>query len=451
MEKLLLSEVIEACQGSFGYPSDSYVTNITNSTDKVVEGSVYVAIKGERFDGHDFVLKAMEKGAIASITNRAIDGAKCIIVDDTGNALLEIAGYYKDKYKPLTVGVTGSVGKTSTKDIIALVLSKKYNTHKTFLNRNNAIGVPETIFNITNETEASVIEMGMNHSGEISVLSLIVKPDISVITNVGYSHIENLGSRENILKAKLEILDGASETAPIVLSKDDKLLSQLTFRDERRVMYHSISDETADVYAKDICVNENDMTFSICYNSKEYLTKMNCLGEHNIKNALCAFCVGVLTGVNIDDIIKAIYEFKSDGIRQNIIEKDGMIIFSDCYNASPDSINSALKTVAFIKNSKRKIAVLGDMFELGDFAKELHLAVGKDVYNNNFDFLFSCGDMAKYYVKGAIKSGFLANNTKHFNDKKEIIDFLKGFLRSGDTILVKASRGMKFEDIINSL
>ena len=451
MEKLLLSEIVTAVRGSFGYPSDIEVTSISTDTRTIEKGAVFVALKGQNFDGHDYAKKAMELGAAAVITERAIDGAECIIVDSTQAALLDIASYYRDKFNIRLVGITGSVGKTTTKDFVSLVMSKKFKTLKTYKNFNNEIGLPMTLFNLTNEHEAAVIEMGMSNLGEISRLSLTAKPNICVITNIGYSHIENLGSQENILKAKMEILDGADENAPLILSKDDKYLKTVQVRASRKKIFYSVSDKSADVYASDIKTKDDKIEFTINSDGNAYKAVINCLGEHNVKNALAAFCVGRECGISPKDMVKAIGEFAPDGIRQGVSVINGAKIIADCYNSSPDSAKSALHTLSQIDTKGKKIAVLGDMLELGKLSKELHLSVGEAVCGEKIDMLLCFGEMSKYYIKGAVKKGFDEENAKQFDSKDELSRYLKSVIKENDAVLFKASRGMKFESIIEDL
>ena len=451
MEKLLLSEIVTAVQGSFGYPSNIEVSSISTDTRTIEKGAVFVALKGKNFDGHDYAKKAMELGAVAVITERAIEGAACIIVDSAQAALLDIASYYRDKFNIKLVGITGSVGKTTTKEFISLVMSKKFKTLKTQKNFNNEIGLPMTLFNLTNEHEAAVIEMGMSNLGEISRLSLTSKPNMCVITNIGFSHIENLGSQENILRAKMEILDGADEDAPLILSKDDKFLKTAEVRVGRKKIFYSVTDPSADVFATEIKTVDDKIEFNINSDGNVYKAVINCLGEHNIKNALAAFCVGREYNISSDDIIEAIGEFVPDGIRQRIIDVNGMKIIADCYNSSPDSAKSAIHTLSQINTQGKKIAVLGDMLELGKMSKELHKSVGEAVCEENIDMLLCYGDMSEYYVKGALKKGFDKNNAKIFASKDEIAEFLLATMTKGDAVLFKASRGMKFEEIIEKI
>ncbi len=451
MERLLLSEIVTAVRGSFGYPGDIEVSSISTDTRTIEKGAVFVALKGKNFDGHNFAEKAMELGAAAVITERAIEGAKCIIVDSTQAALLEIAGYYRDKFNIRLVGITGSVGKTTTKEFVSLVMSKKYKTLKTEKNFNNEIGLPMTLFNLTKEHEAAVIEMGMSNFGEISRLSLIAKPSLCLITNIGYSHIENLGSQENILKAKMEILDGADENAPLILSKDDKFLKDIGNIENRKIVYYSVSDTSADVYASDIQTKSDKIEFNINSDGKSHKAVINCLGEHNVKNALAAFCVGREYEISPKDMIDAIGEFTPDGIRQKLSDINGVKIIADCYNSSPDSAKSALHMLSQIDTQGRKIAVLGDMLELGQLSRELHKAVGEAVCGEGIDLLLCYGEMSKYYISGAVKKGFAQDKAMIFDSKEELSRFLKSIIKEGDAVLFKASRAMKFESIIEEL
>ena len=450
MEKIKLSEIVNACDGSYGYPSDFYVDSITTDSKKVKKESVFIAIKGERFDAHNFVPEAIKNGAECAVTERAVTGSKCIIVDSTRAAYLSIAHYYRKKFDIPLVAVTGSVGKTTTKEFIWLALSEKFNTLKTEGNKNNDIGLPETLLRLSKDHKAAVIEMGMNHQGEISRLSQCASPDLCVITNIGTSHIENLGSRENILRAKLEILDGADESAPLIINLDDKYLSGIDPRGRRLITY-SVKNKSADVYAMDIFQSESSVSFRICYENRSIEAKINVTGVHNVKNALAAFCVGRYLGINAEDIVRGIEKYKPDGIRQNIEKIGSITVIKDCYNASYDSMEAGLQMLSSLNVSGRRIAVLGDMKELGNMSKELHKKVGELVSKSKTDILVCLGSDSEYIIKGAVKSGFDINNTIHFTDKEKLCDYLSGLKRDGDAFLFKASRSVKLEEVIDKL
>lgn len=451
MDKVRLSEIVNACDGSYGYASDGYIDSITTNSKDVRKNSVFIAIKGERFDAHDFVPEAIKNGAECAVTERAVEGAKCIIVDSTRAAYLSIAHYYRKRFDIPLVAITGSVGKTTTKEFIWRALSESFKTLKTEGNRNNDIGLPETLLKLCSDDQAAVIEMGMNHQGEISRLSQCAAPTICVITNIGTSHIENLGSRENILKAKLEILDGADLSAPLVINLDDKYLSGIDARGRRLITY-SIKNRSADVFADNIVHTDFGINFSICFDgSKTVDAHIKVPGVHNVKNALAAFCVGRYLGMNAEDIVMGISKFEPDGIRQNIEKIGFATVIKDCYNASYDSMQSGLDILSSLNISGRRIAVLGDMKELGSMSKELHKKVGELVYKSKVDMLLCFGKDAEFIIRGAVKAGFDENNAKHFKSKEELAEHIKNIRRDGDAFLFKASRSVKLEEVIEKI
>lgn len=449
MDKLRLYDIIKATDASFGLNSDIEITDVSTDTRTISEGSLFVALRGANFDGADFAKDAVEKGAVAVVAQKKIEGVKTLIVDNCNKALMDIAAFYRETLPAFTVAVTGSVGKTTTKDFIALVLSKKYKTYKTQGNLNNEIGVPKTLFSMDKSYGAGVIEMGMNHAGELSRISRAVKPDMVVITNIGYSHIENLGSKENILKAKLEALDYAKADAPLVVCYDDKMLCNYEqFSRGRKVLTYSAKSKNADVYALNIKEDESGISFDIVYGQNTYCAKLSVLGNHNVLNALCAFCIGMYFGVDADDIIKALSEYAPSGLRQNVSQINGVTVIADCYNASPDSMKSALSVLSSTKTEGKKIAVLGDMLELGNFSVKLHKKVGEYAVKSDTDMLICVGNDAKEIANTAMGR---IENVAYFENKADAVAYLDENLLSGDTILFKASRGMKFEEIINSL
>ncbi len=449
MEKLNLSEVIRACNGSFGYPADIEISDISTDTRTIKKNSLFIALKGERFDGHDFAAKAMELGAAAVVTERNVEGARCLIVDSTAQALLDIAGYYRDKFNIPVVGVTGSVGKTTTKDMIALVVSQKYSTLKTQGNLNNEIGMPKTLFGLDDSHEAAVIEMGMSHKGEISRMSMCCKPDVCVITNIGVSHIENLGSQENILKAKMEILDGAKYDAPLVLCRDDKLLARAEIYSDRKVYYYSVSKKDCDVYASGIKTSENGIDFTVNYKRGRIPARISCLGEHNVKNALAAFCVGLALDISPEDIVKGIGLFKPEGMRQNVRTVNGVTYIMDCYNAAPDSMKASLSVLAQTECKGKRYCVLGDMLELGKNAAKYHKTVGEYVPSSKADELLCFGENSAYYIEGAKDKGFDVQNAQRFDTREALADYLMDRITEGDAVLFKGSRGMKLEEVFD--
>ena len=429
----------------------------------IKKGDTYIGIKGENFDGNTLWQKAFEAGAETVIVE-GIDFSKenleqyqnknIIEVKDTIQALADIATYKRTSCKKdfQVVGVTGSVGKTSTKDIIANVVSQRYSTLKTQGNNNNNIGLPFTIFKLENQ-EAAVIEMGMNHFGEISKLTKIAKPTISVITNIGTSHIGNLGSRENILKAKLEILEGMDKKI-LVINNDNDLLHKYYLEnvENKDIEIHTYGIENdSDVMAENIILNENDSEFICNIKGEKFKIKVPVGGIHFVYNAICAATVGTLLGLNQEQIKNGIETFELTKKRMDITElKNGVTIINDSYNASFESMQASLKYLNGL-NSKRKIAVLGDMFELGEFSEELHEKVGKEVVKNKIDILICCGKNAKYIVENAEKEGMKKQNIYYFETREQVEELVKKIWQSGDSILFKASNGMKFFNIVENL
>ncbi len=363
----------------------------------------------------------------------------------------EIAKYKRSLYDIPVIGVTGSVGKTSTKDIIASVMSKKYKTLKTIGNYNNHIGVPLTILSLKEETSA-VIEMGMNHKGEISVLTKIARPTMSVITNIGTSHIGELGSRENILKAKLEILEGMEENSPVIINNDNDMLHEwyLKNKDHKNIITYGI-DNKSDIMAEDIYTDAGGSKFTVNVQGKKYNVEINIGGKHFITNSLCAICVGLQNNIEMEKIIEGIKEFE---LTKRRMETKGGInsstIINDSYNASYDSMKAAIEYLNDIKGG-RKIAVLGDMLELGEFEEKLHEDVGEEVYKNKIDILIVVGNASKNIAKKAKELGMEKSKIYVYDTNEEAIKTLKNIIQKDDYILIKASNRMNFDAIVKEL
>ena len=455
-----VKEIIKATGGKLVIGNlETECGDFCKDTRIIKNGETYIGIKGEKFDGNTLWKEALEKGASTvilqgvSFENEDFEQYKdknIILVKNTIDAIADIATYKRNLYGDdfHVVGVTGSVGKTSTKDIIANVVSQKYKTLKTQGN-NNDIGLPFTMFNLKDH-EAAVIEMGMNHFNEISKLTKIAKPTISVITNIGTSHIGNLGSRENILKAKLEILEGMNKKV-LVINNDNDLLHDLSLKNKEIEIHTYGIDNKSDVMAEDIVLNENNSEFTCNLKGEKFRVKVPVGGIHFVYNALCAATVGKLLGLNAKEIINGIETFELTKKRMDITElKNGVTIINDSYNASFESMQASLKYLGALKNN-RKVAVLGDMLELGEFSKELHEKVGNEVVKNNIDILICSGENAKYIVDIALKNGMNKDNVFYFEDKEKIKEFVKQNWKSGDVILFKASNGMKFFEIVENL
>ena len=433
------------------------VENFSKDPRTIQKGDIYIGIKGEKFDGSNFWNQALDAGATAVlISNIQISKEekekykdKTIIqVEDTLEALYEIAKYKRSLYNIPVIAVTGSVGKTSTKDIIASVVSQKYKTLKTEGNNNNNIGLPLTILKLKDH-EALVVEMGMNHFGEISLLTNIAKPTLAVITNIGTSHIGNLGSRENILKAKLEILEGM-KIPRVIINNDNDLLHKWYEENKEKIEIHTYGiNNSSDIIAEKIELGEEKSKFVAKTSSEKVNIDVPVGGEHFVYNALCGFMVGKILGLSSKEIQNGILKFELTKKRMDIrVLKNGATLINDSYNASYESMKASLKYLSS-RTDFRKIAVLGDMLELGDFSKELHEKVGEEVANDNIDVLICRGEFAKNIISKANENKktqciLLQNN-------EEILSKLQEILKEGDVVLIKASNGMKFYEICQKL
>ena len=457
---LTVKDILKATNGKLIVGNENLVCSVFSKDTRIInDGDVYIGIKGEKFDGSLFWKDALDNGAGCVIVQN-IDFNKdelekyknktIILVEDTLQALYNIARAKRDLYNIPVIAITGSVGKTSTKDIVANVVSQKYKTLKTIGNNNNNIGLPFTILRMKDE-EAMVLEMGMNHFGEISLLTSIAKPNICVITNIGTSHIGNLGSRENILKAKLEILEGTKNPI-VIINNDNDLLNEWyeSNRDKYNIKTFGISNKS-DINAEDIVLDKESSTYSSNIEGKKYKITVPVGGEHFILNSLCATLVGEELNIKADRIIKGIEGFELTKKRMDIEDlSNGVKIINDAYNASFESMRASLKYLSGFKEN-RKIAVLGDMFELGEFSEKLHKNVGTEVAKNNIDILVCAGKDAKYIVEQAKEEGMKSEKIYYFENKDEIIELLRNNLNKNDVLLFKASNGMRFFELVEKL
>ncbi len=420
-----------------GFYSDSR----TPSADKM-----FLAIRGERFNGNDFVKNLVSQG-YAALTdepnNLCIDG-DVILVNNVTKALQDLACFYRDTELSSipVIGITGSVGKTTTKDMVSKSLSGELKVYKTEGNFNSQIGLPQTVLAADNSYDCAVVELGMSYKGEMERISRCAKPNISIITNIGYSHIENLGSREAIREEKLKIAAFSGAESVLLLNGDEPLLKEIDQNRYGKCYYVSVSDTTCQCYAKNIVETENGVSFNAVIFGNDVDVKLNVIGKHFVINSLFALAAAHLLGLNLNIAAKSLSSYQSDGKRQHIYHKDGHTVISDCYNASPESMEAALSVLNTAKN--RRVAVLGDMLELGECSVSLHQRVG-EYTNKTTDVLITYGDMAKHIAD--------ASNVKEIycfsqDQRQELLKFLTAFIKENDTVLYKASNGMKLSEMI---
>ena len=457
MHSIYVNDVIRLCCGKVLYGDEELELSIfSTDTRKLNQGDVYVGICGEHVDGNDFYKEAYDKGASCLILSKEpkekLDGVTIIIVEDTLVCLQELAKYKRSLYDIPVIAVTGSVGKTSTKDIIYSVVSQKYKTHRTIGNFKNHLGLPLTILGLSDDTEALIVEMGMNHFGEISLLSNIAKPTISVITNIGTAHIGNLGSREGILKAKLEILDGMIGDIFIYNGDDDMLDGCLDNRYDLEYVIDSFTysiDNKSDWQAINIKEDVFSSKFDIL-NTDSDIT-VNVGGKAYIYNSLVAYAVGVVLDIDKSLIKEGINDFKLSSSRlEKKITKNGVTLIDDTYNANYDSMKSSIELLRKVKD-KRRIAILGDMLELGDYTNEYHTNLGDVIIGNNIDVLVTIGEYSKLIGKRSIELGMDSNNIYSFSKEEDSYSFLKNYLNNNDIVLLKGSHGIHLIGIVDYL
>ena len=406
---------------------------------------MFLAIRGERVDGNSFVPSLLEEGYCA-ITDRqenlSLKG-DVILVPDVKKALQDLASFYRDTQlcKIPFVGITGSVGKTTTKEMVSLALSSSLNVHKTKGNFNSQIGLPQTVLDCQSDVDCAVVELGMNMPGEMEKLSRCAKPDISIVTNVGYSHIENLGTREAIRDEKLKIAFHSKDDSILLLNGDEPLLRNDPL-DNKKVYYVSESDSSCDSFASDITETPYGISFTAHIFGEAVDVKLNVSGRHFVINSLFALSAAALLKLDIIKAAASLSSYESDGKRQFVYEANGHTIISDCYNASPESMKAALSVLKTAKG--RRIAVLGDMLELGNESEKLHKLVGTYI-KDSADILVTFGDMAKYIAQ---ESGICQTYSFSLDERDELNKLLKEIIKKGDTVLYKASNGIKLGDSI---
>ncbi len=452
MKTLRVSEIIGATGGELlSGDTSAEIMQITTDSRTVLDDSLFIAIKGEKFDGHDFLETAAKSGAKAVLTAKKVtlpEGVSVILVEDTLRAMQRLAAYYRDLFPVRMVGITGSVGKTSTKEMTAAVLEKKFQTLKTKGNFNNEIGLPLTVFRFDESYEAAVLEMGMSGFGEIDRLASIVKPNIVILTNIGMSHIELLGSQENIYRAKSEVFSHMAPDGTVIFNGDDPILRA----HKSEIPFRTISvgrSEDCDAVAKNVCLDGEKTSFDFYGFGTNFHVTLPRPGEHNVYNALSAIAAGFLCDVEPEDIVSALSSLGGTNMRMDYIRHKDYTIINDCYNAAPDSMKAALSVLGNV--SGKKIAVLGDMACMGTFSEEAHRSVGAFVAECGVDMLFTLGKEARKIKDGAIGNGMAAENIVSSEEIEDIKPLLKDALQEGCYVLVKASRVMELERVTEFL
>lgn len=458
MKNMMLGQIAKACGGEyFGTEEQKhiFVESVEIDSRKIGKGGLFIPIRGERVDGHDFIASVFEKGAAASLSEEKLDNPSgpYILVESCTQALKDIAEYYRSGLELKIVGITGSVGKTSTKEMIASVLAEKFNVLKTEGNLNNEIGMPLTILKIREEHTAAVIEMGISEFGEMHRLAKIARPDICVITNIGQAHLENLKTRDGILKAKTEMFDFLKPDGVIVLNGNDDKLSIVGEVKGVQPLRYFVADGTAEPSQQGYFVNAYDIVDSglegvrckIGFSEAELEAVIPIPGIHNVYNACAGACVGKVLGLSLEQIQKGIASARTIAGRSHIIKTGGITIIDDCYNANPVSMKASLEVLSGAAG--RKIAVLGDMGELGEDAKLLHSEVGAYAAEKKIDLVFCTGKLAERIAIAAA----LYSEVQHFDSKEELAEQLIQYLQDGDTVLVKASHFMDFPYVVAAL
>lgn len=452
MIKLKIKDILGISNAKLIMGSDEAVLkSFSKDTRTIQEGDVYVAIKGENFDGNLFYKDAFLNGASTCVLEHIdfhedirneFPDKNIILVDDSIDFLMRAASKKRESIKAPVIVITGSVGKTSTKALVADTLETKYSVLKSIKNENANIGMSLRILNYQNE-EMVVLEMGMNHAGEIRELTKIARPNVAVVTNVGTSHIGNLGSRENILKAKLEILEGLD--GPVIINNDNDLLHDWALKKEYPNIITFGIHENSNYQAKNVSFS----LFGSTYELNDETIFIPVIGDAFIYNSLVAFIIGDLYGVEHDKIKDVLNHLKTEPHRMEFIPARDYTIIDDAYNASYDSVFYALDVLGHLKG--RKIALLGDILELGSFGEEIHRNIGKLVANKNIDILITVGTLAKFINLEAEQNGFMKEHSFHFDTNEDAIHFLKENIQKDDLVLVKASHGMNFEEIVSAL
>ncbi|MEK6265084.1 MAG: UDP-N-acetylmuramoyl-tripeptide--D-alanyl-D-alanine ligase [Clostridium sp.] len=454
MEYISRDEIVQATGGELIVKGEALLyNNVSIDTRAIRDNDIFIALKGKNFNANNFILEASKKGAsiciIDEIKFQGVDldaKTSIILVEDTNKAIMQLAKFYINKLNLKVVGITGSTGKTSTKDLVSAVLSSKFKVFKTLGNFNNEIGLPMMIFKLNKTYDVAILEMGMSDFGEIHRLCDVARPDIAIITNIGMSHIENLKTRENILKAKMEVTDFFDDDSVLIVNSDNDLLEDT--KTSRYKLIKTGIDSRADYGACNVNIYESKITFNIldAGNEIDKVIEVDIPGRHNVLNSLLAVASAREMGMNYNEIAEGFKKLEVTSMRLDIIKGKKFTIVNDCYNASPDSMLAAIDVLCNIQG-KSKIAILGTMGELGDSSFQAHKQVGEYAKEKNIDLLITIGEFNKAYSEGFVD----IDKYRSFDTYDEVISFLEETLSENDVVLVKASRSMKFESIVNCL
>lgn len=459
MIDIVLKDIIKITDAKLINGDESLIVNkIEIDSRKVSNETVFMPVLGEVQDGHIFLLKAFENGALYSFCEEKyyleneseLSDKNLILVDDTTKALHLLTTHIINECDVKTVGITGSLGKTSTKEMVYHVLSEKYNVHKNKGNFNNHIGLPLTCFDLDKGHDIAVLEMGMNHFKEIETLVNIVNPDVGVITNIGTSHIGILGSKDGIFKAKMEIVTHFNSNNTLIVNGNDEYLSKLESDDYELLKTGVDGDFYLNAY--DLKRRKNGCySYKLDYLGLIYDVKLNVLGKHNVNNSLLAIATGLQLSLSMKECVNGLFKFVENNKRLEVKEiyNDNKLIV-DCYNASSESMISAIDVLVEMEGSK-KIAILGDVLELGDFSKESHETVGEYISDKEVNYLYTYGEASKFIRTKAIELGFDEKNAFSFDDKDELVKEIRNLIDSNDVILIKGSLGMNMIEIVDEL
>lgn len=460
MKQMTLSRIAAACGGIY-IGDEAYrereISGAVIDSRAVEPGCLFIPIKGARVDGHSFIPEVFAKGALAALSEKELINptGPYILVDSTRSAMKKIAAYYRRTLDIKVVGITGSVGKTSTKEMIASVLSQKYRVLKTEGNLNNEVGLPLTIFKIRREHEVAVLEMGISEFGEMHRLAEMARPDICVITNIGLCHLENLKDRDGILKAKTECFEHLAPDGIAVLNGDDDKLCEKTTVNGKPALFYGFGagpeygTAEKEIFATDVTAMGLSGTKAVIHmGSVSFPVEIPIAGEHNVYNALAAVCVASRLGLGIEEMKRGIADIRTIGGRSNLIQKNGLTLIDDCYNANPVSMKASIDVLAQAQG--RRIAVLGDMKELGEKERQFHAMVGEHFDKKDIDALFCTGELALELAR-TVKKGSSKTEVYYFDTKEELTEALLGYIKPGDTVLVKASNSMGFQEIVRRL